>query len=327
MAEDPQATPAEIFAVGRPTEAVRAGDGRLLVVARATSDDDEGPVNAAFRVYDDGEVVAEGPDSPSRGRGEGLQAYALPVGFLLTRDPEGRATSWEVLGPDGDLAPVSIAGRRLPAQEGDVTLASVPVRLFRPATRTLLRPVLPPERAAGGPLVDAAGGLWALGAVTQAGQPTRVWHAPTGRTPWRLDSLDTPAGRFTRGIALTDHHVVLTVVAVGAQDTMDSLQVLDLRRPAAGWRRVPARTRDGGPGGPVLTPRVQPLGGDLALVDDVDRAWVVDLRRGSCRAVRFPFPDPRSLSTTLGSRIDLVGSDGRAATSGDLGQSWEPLPG
>ncbi|NYG54684.1 hypothetical protein [Nocardioides perillae] len=325
VADDPRATPAEIFEVGRATEAVRAGDGRVLVVARATSDDDEGPINAAFRVYDDsGEVVVEGPDRPSRGRGAGLQAYALPDGFLLARGPEGRATSWEVLTPDEDLAPVTIAGRRLPGRAGDVALPSFPLRHFRPSTRTLFRPALPPGRAEGGPLVDAAGGLWALGATTRAGEPTRVWHAPTGRAPWRLDSLETPAGRSTRGIALTEHHVVLTVIAVGAEDTIDSLWVLDRRRPAAGWQRVPERIRDDGY---VFETRVQPLGGDLALVDDSERAWVVDLRRGTWRAVSFPFPNPRSLTTTLDGRIDLVGSDGRTATSADLGRSWEPLPG
>lgn len=149
VAADPRATPAEIFEVGRATEAVRAGDGRVLVVARATSDDDEGPVNAAFRVLDpSGEVVVEGPDRPTRGRGEGLQAYALPDGFLLARGPEGRATSSEVLTAHVELVPVSIAARRLPAGAGDVALPTVPLRHFRPSTRTLFRPVPAPERRA-----------------------------------------------------------------------------------------------------------------------------------------------------------------------------------
>lgn len=198
VAGDRSATAEDIIEAGGPVR-VATSENRTLVAWRAEFDDDEGPQQAAWRLYDeDGKRIADSK------LGLVVEAGAIPT---LTSVPDGFLVEnytghvLRHIDLDGRIANVPTSRTRTGAKAGDVLQESLEGRgstIYRPGERTAYRlPKLPFQNPQGVAL-DERGTVWVL--VDWTRTQARLASSPGGTGPWQRTTVPlrrpvgTPAG-------------------------------------------------------------------------------------------------------------------------------------
>lgn len=162
VAEDDEATPAEIVAVGSAVDA-DASVGTTLVLYRVVGETGE-VEQTAWRLYDaDGETLDEGKG--------GTEVLGLDDGFWLGDD--------DLVRTDGSTGSLSVSPERLVPREGDVAVGYFEELLaIRSEPLTLFEPKPAPEGFVQGWSLDATGRQW-----SQTVEPEKVFVGT--RAGWR----------------------------------------------------------------------------------------------------------------------------------------------
>jgi hypothetical protein len=316
VAADPHASAAEIIETGRPVE-VAAGHDRTLVTFRVGSDDDEGPQQGAWRLYDGhDDPLADGRLGQVREQEAVAAVDAVADGFLL----RGYTTpQLQHVTLNGRISAVPMPGTVSRAEAGDVLVDQGEDRgwrVYRPADHTAYRlPRLPfgdVQRVA----LDQTGELWVLRSWTRT--TIRLAHA-RGAGPWqRTDVPTTRPGSYPVGLT-AENGVVVVRVAHGP-DELPELSALEVLDPRAGstWHAVSPR---GITLGQTLEPELRVLtDGRLLVVGQGEGAW---LQRADGGFAAVDLPDDEASVDIEGQRWFTTYPRGRRLwVSTDEGASW-----
>lgn len=330
VAEDDDATPAEIVEAGRASQVERSGAGQLVVGYLVQPNDDEGPHKTAWRLYDaDGEQVAEGYGPASDEAYPYFRVLGLEDGFLLRVGHEGEL---QHLGADGTVSsfPRVDAG---PTRPGDQVVTATdgigPVRVYRPSPSgdagSVLHAPQPPGMRPGRPratVVDPLGRAWVL--VERGGAAVEVHRSPEGAGAWERLELPLTEGTYASSIALVGDQVV---VVVAGRRELHSLLLRDASAEASqDWRRVDLGLRTGLD--PWFDTEVGELDdGRLLLTAEREVAYVVDPDTGESTEVPAPGGGDDWSIDQSGSWLHARSYDRSLAwESEDLGEDWETIP-
>ena len=238
VAADPHATADEIIDEGQAVRVAETAD-QTLVAYRPESDDDEGPQQAAWRLYDDGERrVADGrlglvreqsaiPELTAVGDGFLVESY---TGHLLRR-----------VSPAGVISGVPTVRRASPARAGDVLLEGYGDTggrsVYRPADHAAYTLPRLPTANPQGMVVDHRGTVWVL--LDWRGRSVGVLSSPGGTGPWRRTTVPLQRDGFPEGIAVAgDRVVVPTAHGKGEVPGLDGIWAYPDDDMRAGWTRT-----------------------------------------------------------------------------------------
>jgi hypothetical protein len=321
VAADPHATAADIIRAGRAVD-VAATNERTLVTYRVESDDDEGPQQGAWRLYDAHDRrIADGTFGIVREQSAIARALVAGDEFVIDSYTEPRLRR---LSPDGTLTDLAVTGRASPAQAGDVLLEAEDDHgwlLYRPAERATYRLPRIPFRDSQRVVLDEHGTVWVLREWSRHGVP--VAYAQGGVGPWTRSEVPSAPNDYPESLCAERGRVVVTL-GHGSDEhpRVVSLAVLDSTRPDAGWATLAPSgitARDA----PDPEARVLP-DGRLLFIAWRDGAW---LQSGS-NFVGLHLPDSEGSEPDLtvepaGDRLFAVPELGRRLwVSADEGATW-----
>lgn len=322
VAADPHATAADIIGAGRAVD-VAATPDRTLITYRVESDDDEGPQQGAWRLYDAHDRrLADGTFGIVREQSAVARALVAGDGFVLESYTEPRL---RLLDPSGELTDLAAAGPASPAQPGDVLLEAdddAGRLLYRPAERATYRLPRVPFRDSQRVVLDEQGSVWVLREWSRHRVP--VAYAQGGVGAWAQTEVPSAPDDYPVGLASGHDRVVVTLGHGGDEHPrVVSFALLGPARPAAGWTPVaPAGITARDP----LDPEVHVLpDGRLLFVAWREGAW---LQSGS-HFVRLELPDSEGSEPDLtvepaGDRLFAVPELGRRLwVSADDGTTWK----
>lgn len=341
VAEDDDATPAEIVEAGRAWQVERSGAGQLVVGYLVQPNDDEGPHKTAWRLYDgDGEQLAEGYGPASDEAYPYFRVLGLEDGFLLRVGHEGQL---QHLAPDGTVSPVPQVAAG-PTRPGDQVVAATdgigPVQVYRPDPGGEAGSVLPAPQPPGvrpdrmrATVVDATGAAWVL--VERGPGAVEVHRSIDGAGAWdQLDDLGLPEGTYAGSFALAGDQAVVVVLQ---RRGLHSLLVRDVSAEASqDWRRVELGLKTGVE--PWFDTEVGVLDDSrLLLTAEREVAYVVDPSTGESTHVSAPAsgddwsidqsgPWLHARSYEPAAFEDPQGERLLAWESADLGEGWEKIP-
>lgn len=317
LAGDENATPDQIIDGGRPAR-VAASGGQTLITWVVTPEDDEGPAQGAWRLYDvAGRHVAEGKLGIVHEAGAVADVTAVDDGFLL-----GNYTAPALIhvSPTGALTPVSIADRSRPTQPGDVVVRECcDAVVYRPSDRTAFQLPRMPDDQWQSVALDGAGKVWVMLPWGKRGDARVAW-AQGGVEPWTTEVVDLPTGSSpTMGMALAGGQLMFPQARSSMTEFVE-FQAIWRRTVGAGggrWRSVPFD--------PALLPRSIDLqlsitaGGRLLVRGD--EATALEQPDGSFALVDTPGDDAEV--TPVGDRLYAnVWHQAELYVSTDLGRTW-----
>ena len=330
VAEDDDATTAEIIEAGRAGQVERSGAGQLVVGYLVQPSDGEGPHKTAWRLYDaDGEQVAEQLGPASDEAYPYFRVLGLDEGFLLRVGHEG---DLQHLAPDGTVSPVPRVPTG-PTRPGDQVVAAAdgigPVQVYRPGPDGEAGSVLPAPQPSGvrpgrmrATVVDATGAAWVV--VERGPDAAEVHRSPDGVTAWERLDLSLPEGTYASSFALAGDSVV---VVVGQRRGLHSLLLRDVPADASqDWDRIDLGLRTGVE--PWFDTEVGVLDdGRLLLTAEADIAYVVDPGTGESTTVRAPAAGDDWSIDQSGPWLHARSYERSLAwESADLGEHWETIP-
>jgi hypothetical protein len=316
VAADPHATPDQIIEAGRPVTVAAAHD-RTLVTYLVESDDDEGPQQGAWRLYDgQDEPLVDGRLGQVREQGAVAAVDAVDDGFLVRGYTTPRLQHVTL---DGRITTVPTPDTVSPAQAGDVLVEEGDDqgwRVYRPADHTAYRlPRLPfddVQRVA----LGQDGVLWVLRSWTRTA--IRLAHSAGGAAPWQRTDLPARPGSYPVGLTAENGRVVVPV-AHGPEESpeLGALEVLDTDAGST-WHAV-------NPRGIKLTQSLEPEvrvlpDGRLLVVGEDEGAW---LQRASSGFAAVDLPDDDVSVDIEGQRWFTTYPRGRRLwVSDDAGTTW-----
>lgn len=321
VAEDPDATTAEIIDAGGPSDVAVAADGeRRVVTWRVEPEDDEGSSWGAWRLYDaDGDAVADGHFAQVQEQGASIQVTAVPDGFVLadyavTRGP-GRLLH---LDDDGRPTPVTAGRGREPVGPGDVLVDSddtFGARAYHPDERAAYRVPALPTRNPQAVALDAQGVLHVLLPWRGEGRAV-VASSVGGDGPWRRTTLPITRGAYP-GLELVATQDALLLPTMLPNQDFGQVEAV-WRRPAGvsgQWTSTPVeQDLDVGEARPLLLDDTLLLTGESTWVSGPDGFEQVEL------------PDEDASVEVEGGRLWALGRRSNDLwVSDDLGASWEEV--
>lgn len=316
VASDAKASAADIVEAGRPGDVAVAGDSSLILYG-VFAEDDEGPAQYAWRVYDgDGGRIGEGKLARSE---LGPDVIGVDDGFLIADSHAGR---YVLVDRTGTSRPVPAPAERVPTRAGDVPLwafEGTPA-FYRPAEhRTYLLPELPASTQS--VALGEDGTVWAHAPADELGlEPgvSQLLSARPGRS-WKRelvrlgDEKAFPYFELTAG----DGRVLFSTY-VGQPERPRTVGVMS--RAADGqWTQIAPPD-----GARVSEPDLRlTASGGLLLIDQ--GAW---LRAGdSWRQLDLPGKDDMTTVVVAGERIYALSYDDfRTHVSTDDGKTWKEVP-
>lgn len=320
VAGDRSATAREIIDAGGPVR-VAASKNRTLVAWRADFEDDEGPQQAAWRLYDGaGERIADGRLGLVVGAGAIPTLTSVPDGFLV-ENYTGHVLRH--IDRDGAIADVPSSQERRATQAGDVLQESLEGSgwtFYRPAEQTSYRLPKVPISNPQGVVLDEDGRVWVLGDWSRT--EADVASSAGGIGPWRHTQVTLPRGGAPSGPTVAAGQVLVPTMT----SDLESPRLAGLWShpvdgdPAAEWTRVPTT---GVTFEDTLQPGVAALrSGRLVLTGDRGEVWIQGDDGTFARLIL-----PRGLGTGF---IEVVGSrmflsftrDHQLHASDDAGTTW-----
>ncbi len=321
VAADRDAAADQIIEAGGPVH-VATSDDRTLVAWQVTSDDDEGPQQAAWRLYgEDGERLADGTLGQVSEQGAVPELTEVPDGFLLENYTGRRLRH---IDPAGTVTDVSISRERVPARPGDVLLESLERTgsdIYRPTEHQGYRlPRLPFGRPQGVAL-DQRGTLWVLLSWNERTAP--VASSPGGAGPWQRTAIELGRGiGYPQGLSLAGTRVVVPTVRGNLKAVLTGVWTHSTDGdPASPWARLPAEGVDLGdmifpevyalPSGRLLIPNAH----DELFAQDADLSW---------SRLRLPKDAKYARPAVTGDALFLVsGQNHQLYRSDDDGTTWD----
>ncbi len=325
VAGDRSATAQDVIEAGGPVR-VAVSQHRTLVAWRAQFEDDEGPQQAAWRLYDeDGRRIADGKLGLVVEAGAIPTLTSLPDGFLV-ENYTGHVLRHIDL--DGMITDVASAHATRATAAGDVlqeSLVGAAPTIYRPRTRTAYRlPRLPFENPQG-VVLDGAGTVWVL--VDWSSTRAHLASSPGGTGPWLRTNvpLRRPGGTPS-GLTVAAGQVLLaTQHGTGESPRIDGVWKHSVSvEPGAPWVRVPTT---GVTFRSTLGPGVAAFGdGRLVLTGDSGEVWVQS-GGGTFGRLSLPSSLENGLLEVVGSKLFLsFARDHELHVSEDSGRSWRVVP-
>lgn len=246
VAADPNATAADVIAGGKPVGAVSAGDGSLLVLYRAESDDDEGPQVTAWQIRDaDGNEIAariwarvsEASSLPSVVRG-------LKDGFLIGGQLGGGLPQVTRLSADGASSTPRVVRGVTTTKPGDVQLYRGDLEWFyRPADDTVRRFAPPVAFPARQQVLLTDKGTPVETSLTKRG--LFLHTSADGGTTWKRTPVPTIKGVAASRIFVGGGFIWagLTTISDEGYDVLHFLVRTPETKPGA-WERTDLRAHD-----------------------------------------------------------------------------------
>ena len=320
VAADKNATAQEIIDAGGPVR-VAASENRTLVAWRAESDDDEGPQQAAWRLYDErGGRIAEGTLGQVREQSAIPTLTAVADGFLIENYTGHRLRH---IAEDGVIDDVTGSREVRPTRAGDVlfaTLERAGYSFYRPEDHASYRVAKLPFDSPQGIVLDERGRVWVL--VDWSGRAAEVASSSGGAGPWQRTTVPLQEGGLPTGIHTAAGRVfVPTAHGKGMSPRIDGLwQHPTNGSPSDPWSSLPI-------GGVSLEetqePGVEALpDGRLVLIGASGAVWVQGADGTFVRAT-VPEEAMNGLPEVAASRLSLSFTrDHQLYVSDDDGQSW-----
>lgn len=321
VAGDPDATADEIIDAGSAGGVATSAE-QTLVSYRVESDDDEGPQQGAWRLYDDqGKPVADDRLGQVFEQGAVARVFATEDGFLLENYTE---PSLVHIAPDGATQRVEVVKKPRPVQAGDllVRVSDETDAVYRPSDHTAyLLPKLPtdqPQRIA----IDDEGVVWVV--VDWNNDHVKLAFSPGGTGPWTRDRIPAGKGGYPVSEILTGSGqlTLLTGHGEGEYPVLDSIWTRPAGPGKVAWQSTPLTGVDGLKG---LMVNLEALSdGRMLLEGDTDGAWI---QQASGDFTKVRVPDTLGFFhsvTAAGDRLYTTGTQsGAFLVSDDFGQTWD----
>jgi len=212
VAANPRATADEIIDAGHAA-GIATGEDQMVVTWEVEPEDDEGPYQGAWRLYDrDKGKVADGTFGTIREASARIEVAAVGDSFLLT---DYRKHQHHVLDQDGRLAPVRLESSKAAPSLADGVLVSDDEdgtwKVLLPSRRLVALSDLPTKNVQGIELTSD-GTVWVLLPWAEQG-PFRLAHAKDGKPPWTIETIPLPKGSSTYAEGISAQGDRLFVVA------------------------------------------------------------------------------------------------------------------
>lgn len=327
VAADPHATADDIIDAGHAV-GIATTPQQMVVTWEVEPEDDEGPYQGAWRLYDRDEgQVADGTFGTVRESSGRIDVMAVRDGFLLT---DYKDHSLHLLNPGGQVSPAY-----LPEAKGDASLAGG-VLMQSESPGPLTWQVVLPEQRQVVPLTDLPtknvqgieltddGTVWVLLPWKGRG-PFRIAHAKDGKGPWVTETIPLPKGSGTSGEGLSVAGDRLFVVATHTKGDRMPVDVILSRKAADDdWEEIDAT---GIADNLTIEPRIAVLHkGRLVALASGEGAWIERNDGDGWLPLRLPKAAKRSQQDIsfegkwLWASEDLAGNS--LHYSFDGGNSW-----
>jgi len=325
LAGDEKATADEIIDAGRPARVASSGD-QTLITWLVSPEDDEGPAQGAWRLYDaDGNPLADGKLGIVYEASAHAEVVGVDDGFLIEN-----YTSPDLLhlSPAGKLTPVPVHDTARPTQAGDVLVRECCDPLvYRPAEHAAYElPPMPDDQWQSVQLA-ADGTVWVMLPRAKGGD-ARIASARGGIAPWTTEEVPVPAGSTaTIDMTLAGGELMFPQAAAAVTEFYE-YQAIWRRAvtPGGRWRSIPLDK--------ALLPRNTSVsltvtaGSRILIAGDDGRTL---LEQGDGTFAQVGLPDvPASDDTYVTPVGDLLyGNVWHAAelyVSDDFGKSWAVVP-
>lgn len=335
VAGDAKASADEIIDAGGPVGVASSG-GQTVVAWEVEPEDDEGPYQGAWRLYDkDGDAIADGRFKQVHEQSAVIGVNPLDDGFLIgdyathTAYRLDRAGTLHRIPKGTNMA--TLVGDYV---EHEFDGESTDWTLQLPNTKRLVRwTELPTDQPQG--MIFAGGELWVGLPRTRDYEPGKIAHSATGRAPWTVETIPNPDGTAVDVESLTTsgNHLYAVAVRWGVGENGDRTDVVTILRrsltPKGRWERIDGMgIDDGKEGGSAATltvgPRVTELpDGRLFATASGEGAWLQQ-RDGTWSEIHPPKTHtflPASVEAH-GSRLWSFGAHD-LHHSDDGGRTWE----
>ncbi|HKY58783.1 MAG TPA: hypothetical protein VJL80_12155 [Aeromicrobium sp.] len=328
VAADPHATADQIIDAGHAAD-VATGADQMVVTWEVDPEDDEGPSQGAWRLYDrDKGNVADGTFGTVREANGSIDVVALRDGFLLTDYVKHRR---HFLDRSGTLTPADLSTAKPGSYlAGGIIAESAPDRPGEPGWEVVLPdkrvvrladlPTTQPQAVE----LTSDGTVWVLLPWTERG-PFRIAHAKNGKAPWTTETIPLPRGSATDGEGISAHGDRLFVVASHERgDRLPVDTILARQTGEKGWERIDA---SGIADDLTSSPRVAvlPKGGLVASAGG-EGVWVQDDDGEGFTALRPPGTNRHSSPTVQQEGLWLWASDQGSSNelhySYSSGETW-----
>ncbi|GGO84433.1 hypothetical protein GCM10011584_01960 [Nocardioides phosphati] len=191
VAGDKEATADQIIDAGRPGSVATSGD-RTLTTWQVQPEDDEGPSQAAWRLYDlEGARIADGKLGIVFEQGATTEVVPAPDGFVIDNYSK---TPLIHVAPTGALTTIPLHAERRATRAGDVLVRAWTGdrSFYRPADHAAYRLPRTPANPQAVQL-DETGRVWVMRLWSRDGD-ARIASAQGGVAPWTTETVDLPAG-------------------------------------------------------------------------------------------------------------------------------------
>lgn len=275
VAANPQATADEIIDAGHAA-GIATGEDQMVVTWEVEPEDDEGPYQGAWRLYDrDKGQVADGTFGTVREASARIDVAAVGDRFLLT---DYRKHERYILDDEGRLGPARFESAKVGPSLADGVLVSDGEdggwNVVLPSTQRIVALTDLPTKDVQAIELTSDGTVWVLLPWTDNG-PFKIAFAKDGKPPWTIETLPLPRGSITYGEGISAQDDRLFVVACREQgDRMAVAVDAILERTAGekGWTTVDASGIADNLTGP---PRVAVLPkGRLVAMASGEGAWI-----------------------------------------------------
>lgn len=319
VAGDAKATADEIIDAGGAVDVARSGE-QTLITYRVESDDDEGPQQGAWRLYDtDGKRVADGTLGQVFEAGAVAEVRAAGDRFLLEGYAEPKLIS---VATDGSTEKITTVSKPRPAKAGDLLLEDgedAGWYAYRPADHTAYRlPKLPTDQPQGVAL-DDKGVVWVM--LPWDKRTATVASSAGGEKPWRRHRIPLAKGGYPVAQLAASAGKVYFATGAGSDMSpqLDKLWV----HPAGSdgkWQEIePAGIKFKKTTDPQLD--VLP-DGRLLVYGDLEGPWVQQTS-GTFEKIKLPKQAPETSVELAGDRLYTThNAEHVLLMSDDLGQTW-----
>lgn len=321
VAGDPDATADEIIDAGSAA-GVAINGKQTLVSYLVESDDDEGPQQGAWRLYDDqGKPVADAKLGQVSEQSASAGVFAAADGFLLQSYTEPELVH---IGADGATEPVKVVDKPRPVEAGDilVRVGDETDAVYRPSDNAAyLLPKLPsdqPQRIA----IDDEGVVWVVTDWTD--DQVKLAFSAGGSGPWTRDQLAAGKDGYpVSEIVISDGRLaLLTGHGEGETPVLDAIWTRPAGLGKVAWQPNPLIGVDGLKGSMVSAQALSD--GRLVLSGDTEGTW---LQQPSGGFAKLKVPDTLGFFHSIsaaGDRLYTTGTqNGAFLVSDDFGQTWD----
>lgn len=326
VASERQASADEIIDAGHAAD-IAVGKRAMVVTWEVQPEDDEGPAQGAWRLYDREGPVADGKFGVVQEASARIDAIPVRGGFLLT---DYAKHTQHFLDQDGDLSSAQLE----PAKAGSSLKGGVLVegpldgpegwQVVLPKTREVVR-LSPPAANVQGVELTSDGTVWVLLPWSSEDGPYRLMHAKDGMAPWTTETIPLPKGTGTSGQGISASGDRLFVVGGhdnGERTTVDT--ILQRRVGSNGWTRVRAK---GIADNLTVAPTIEMIRNRRMVAESLGEGDWVQANDGTFAALRPPRTDGRAQpDVTVEGRwlwATEAPVDNSLHWSSDYGQTWD----